>query len=76
MKISKICRQSEDVAMLDLVFGSKTFDLDYSAQITGVESSLYSLAKSGNLSSLNSTVKSLRRVSDTNLKRFLSQIDK
>ncbi len=76
MKISKICRQSEDVAMLDLVFGSKTFDLDYSAQITGIESSMYSLAKSGNLSSLNSTVKSLRRTADASLNRFLSQIDK
>lgn len=76
MKISKICRQSEDVAMLDLVFASKTFDLDYSAQITGVESNLYSLAKSGNLSSLNSTIKSLRRLADSNLKRFLEQIDK
>ena len=76
MKISKICRQSEDVAMLDLVFASKTFDLDYSAQITGVESNLYSLAKSGNLSSLNSSIKSLRRLSDSNLKKFLDQIDK
>ena len=76
MKISKICRQSEDVAMLDLVFNSKTFDLDYSAQITGIESSMYSLAKSGNLSSLNSTIKSLRRTADASLKRFLSQIDK
>lgn len=76
MKISKICRQSEDVAMLDLVFNSKTFDLDYSAQITGVESNLYSIAKSGNLSSLNSTIKSLRRLADSNLKRFLDQIDK
>lgn len=75
MKISKICRQSEDVAMLDLVFNSKTFDLDYAAQITGVESNLYSLAKGGNLSSLNSTIKSLRRLANSNLTRFLSQID-
>lgn len=75
MKISKICRQSEDIAMLDLVFDSKTFDLDYSAQITGIESSMYTLAKNGNLTALNSTIKSLRRSSDSNLKNFLSKIN-
>lgn len=75
MKISKICRQSEDIAMLDLVFGSKTFDLDYSAQIIGIESSTYSLAKSGTLAALNSTIKSLRRYAETNLSRFLSKIN-
>lgn len=76
MKISKLCRQPDDVAMLDVVFNSKTFDFDYTAQITGIEPSLYSIAKTRDMTSLNSTINSLKRAASTSLRAFLKQLDK
>lgn len=76
MKLSKLCRQPEDVAMLDLVFNSKTFDFDYTAQITGIEPSLYSIAKSRDMTSLNSAINALKRTANANLTRFLKQMEK
>ena len=76
MKISKLCRQPDDVAMLDLVFNSKTFDCDYTAQITGIEPSLYSIAKTRDMTSLNSAINGLKRAAGATLTRFLKQINK
>lgn len=76
MRISKLCRQSEDVAMLDLVFNSKTYDFDYTAQITGIEPELYQLAKMRDSSSLNSRLNTLKKVASSSLRRFMQQMEK
>lgn len=76
MKISKLCRQPEDVAMLDLIFNSKTYDFDYTAQITGIEPQLYQLAKTRDISSLSSTLNSLKKASSKVLGNFMTKMEK
>ena len=70
-RLAKLCRTPEDVEMLELVFNSKTFDFDQTTKITGIESALYSLAKSRDLTSLSSTISGLRSSAQANLNSFL-----
>ena len=62
---------AEDVAMLNLVFDSKTFDFDQTTKITGIESALYSMAKQMDLTTLSSTLSGLRDSAQAKLNEFL-----
>jgi len=70
-RLAKLCRTPEDVAMLNLVFDSKTFDFDQTTKITGIESALYSMAKQGDLTTLSSTLSGLRESAQAKLNEFL-----
>ena len=70
-RLAKLCRTAEDVAMLNLVFDSKTFDFDQTTKITGIESALYSMAKQMDLTTLSSTLSGLRDSAQAKLNEFL-----
>lgn len=70
-RLAKLCRTPEDVAMLNLVFDSKTFDFDQTTKITGIESALYSMAKQMDLTTLSSTLSGLRDSAQAKLNEFL-----
>lgn len=71
MAYNRICRTPDDINMLELVIDSKTFDVDQSTKITGVESTLYSLARAENYTSLSSSLESLKSISEAKLKAYL-----
>jgi hypothetical protein len=72
----RLARSPEDIRMLDIFFDSKTFDVDQCAKITGLESSIWSLAKAANVEGVSSAIASTTRTADKLLKNFLNSINK
>jgi hypothetical protein len=60
--------------MLGIVFASKTYDLDQTSDITGIESSMYAIAKTGDLSSLASKIQAQKTSSAAYLADFVSKV--
>ncbi len=56
MTIVKLCRKQEDYDMMELAFANKVFDFDYHFKITGLESICASIATSGNVGVLGSSL--------------------
>ena len=73
-RYSKLCQTADDVNMLDLVFRSKTFDLDQTAGITGIESAMFSIARDGTFTTLSSTIASLRDSAQEKLNKFIVEM--
>lgn len=71
MAYNRICKTPDDIKMLELVIESKTFDVDQSTKITGVEGQLFSLARDENYTSLSSTLDSLKSISEAKLTAYL-----
>lgn len=72
----RLARSPEDTRMLDIFFDSKTFDVDQCAKITGLESSIWALAKAGNTEGVASTITSTSKTASKSLKSFLTSLDK
>ena len=72
----RLARSPEDIRMLDIFFDSKTFDVDQTAKITGLESNIYSLAKAGNVEGVSSAIATTSKTSSRLLKNFLASLDK
>ena len=72
----RLARSPEDIRMLDIFFDSKTFDVDQCAKITGLESSIWSLAKAANVEGVSSAIASTTRTADKLLQNFLKSINK
>jgi hypothetical protein len=71
-----LARSPEDVRMLDIFFDSKTFDVDQCAQITGLESNIWSLAKAANTEGVSSAIATTTRTADRMLKNFMAALAK
>lgn len=72
----RLARSPEDTRMLDIFFDSKTFDIDQTAQVTGLESAIWALAKAGNTESVASTIQSTSKTASKSMQKFLSGLEK
>lgn len=72
----RLARSPEDTRMLDIFFDSKTFDVDQTAKVTGLESAIWALAKAGNADGVASTISATKRTASKMVDRFLSSLDK
>ena len=72
---ARLARNYEDTAMLDIIFSSKTFDIDEVSEITGFESAFYNLAKNAQLTSLSSTIKSYSRKAEKTVGTYYATIE-
>ncbi|MCQ2428084.1 MAG: extracellular solute-binding protein, partial [Clostridia bacterium] len=71
---ARLARTYEDTEMLNIIFSSKTYDIDQCSSITGFESSYFNLAKAGNVNSLNATVKAATKMANTKVSSFMKSI--
>lgn len=72
----RLARSPEDTRMLDIFFDSKTFDVDQTAKITGLESNIWALAKAGNTDGVVSAITSASKLSQKNVSNFLKALAK
>ena len=72
----RLARSPEDTQMLDIFFDSKTFDVDQTAKVTGLESAIWSLSKAGNADGVSSTITATKKTADKMVQRFLSSLEK
>ncbi len=72
---ARLCRSEDDVGMLNIIFATKTYDLDLVCGITGVESSMYYIAKATNLSALSSNLQAQKDASQRFLDAFIAKIE-
>ena len=72
----RLARSPEDTRMLDIFFDSKTFDVDQTAKVTGLESAIWSLSKAGNADGVSSTITSTKKTAGKMVQRFLASLDK
>ncbi len=72
----RLARSPEDTRMLDIFFDSKTFDIEQTARITGLESRIWSLAKAGNAEGVSSVITSASKTSKKSVQTFLSGLEK
>ena len=72
----RLARSPEDTRMLDIFFDSKTFDVDQTAKVTGLESAIWALAKAGNADGVASTISATKRTASKTVDRFLASLDK
>ena len=72
----RLARSPEDTQMLDIFFDSKTFDVDQTAKVTGLESAIWALAKAGNADGVASTIATTKKTASKMVSRFLSSLDK
>ena len=72
----RLARSPEDTRMLDIFFDSKTFDVDQTAKVTGLESAIWSLAKAGNADGVSSTITATKKTADKMVSRFISNLEK
>lgn len=72
----RLARSPEDTQMLDIFFDSKTFDVDQTAKITGLESNIWALAKAGNVEGVASAIATTKKTASKMLQRFLSELAK
>lgn len=72
----RLARAPEDVRMLDIFFDSKTFDIDQTAKITGLESNIWSLAKAANTEGVSSAIATTTRTAQKMLTNYLNTLNK
>ena len=72
---ARLARTADDTRMLDIIFSSKTYDIDQVCAVTGLESAIYSLVKAGNITALSSTINTTRKAADNSVKRFMKAIE-
>ena len=72
---ARLARTFEDVAMLDIVFSSKTYDIDQAAAITGFESAFYQIVKGGGVSGVATAVTVTSKSANAKLAKFLADLD-
>ncbi len=71
---ARLARTADDVGMLDIIFSSKTYDIDQVLALSGLESSIYSIAKGGNVSGLSASVTAARRMASRKVEQFVNGI--
>ncbi len=71
---ARLCRSDDDIKMLNIIFASKTYDIDQTCKISGIEPAMYTIARSEDLSSLSSKVQSQKSSSELNLSEFIGKI--
>ncbi len=74
MTYARLCRTEDDINMLNVVFNSKTFDLDFAAAITGTQSTLWSISKNQSTSTLSSSLGTIRDASSTKLTDYFQKV--
>ncbi len=72
----RLARSPEDTRMLDIFFDSKTFDVDQTGKITGLESNIWSLAKAGNVEGVSSAIATTKKTASKTLQKFLNNLAK
>ena len=72
----RLARSPEDTRMLDIYFDSKTFDVDQTGKITGLESAIWSLAKAGNVDGVSSTIAATKKTASRTVQQFLKELAK
>lgn len=72
----RLARSPEDIRMLDIFFDSKTFDIDQTAKVTGLESAIWSLSKAGNADGVASTITTTSKTANKSMQNFLNGIQK
>lgn len=72
----RLARSPEDTRMLDIYFDSKTFDVDQTGKITGLESAIWALAKAGNVDGVSSTIAATKKTASRTVQQFLKELAK
>ncbi len=72
---ARLARTFEDTKMLDIIFSSKTYDIDQVCGVTGLEGSIYSLVKAGNTTALASTISNTRKSAKNKVTQFIKGIE-
>ena len=72
---ARLARTYEDTKMLDIIFSSKTYDIDQVTGVTGLESAIYSLVKAGSVSTLGSTFSNVRKASTSKVRNFVKTVE-
>ncbi len=72
----RLARSPEDTRMLDIFFDSKTFDVDQTAKVTGLESAIWALAKAGNADGVSSTIAATKKTANKMVERFIANLNK
>ncbi len=70
----RLARSIEDTEMLDIIFNSKTFDLDQAADLTKLESTIWSMSKQGNTSGVSSAIATVAKTAERNVNQFLASL--
>lgn len=72
----RLARSPEDTRMLDIFFESKTFDIDQTGKVTGLESEIWALAKAGNVDGVASVIAANTRTASKSMQKFLDGLAK
>ena len=72
---ARLCKSPEDIQMLNVIFASKTYDIDQALEVTSVESSMYSIGKNNTLDVLFSTISGLVDTAEFKLNELLIQLN-
>jgi hypothetical protein len=72
----RLARSPEDTRMLDIYFDSKTFDIDQTGKVTGLESNIWALAKAGNTDGVASSIATTKKTAPKMLSKFLESLAK
>lgn len=74
MKYSRICRTEEDVKMLDLIIDSKAYDIDQATQITGLEATMYRLARDQKIDTLSSSMENIKSAANEKFVKYFTKL--
>ncbi len=70
----RLARSPEDTQMLDIIFASKTFDVDQAADVTGLESTIWSQSKAGNTEGVSSAIITIARTAEKSVASLLNAL--
>ena len=71
---SRLCRKPEDYRMLELIIDSKTFDIDYAANLTGITRATEKLVNGNTGASASSVITSGRDGAKKTVQDFVTAI--
>ena len=72
----RLARSPEDTQMLDIFFDSKTFDIDQTGKVSGLESAIWALAKAANTDGVSSTIAATKKTANKAIQKFLDSLSK
>lgn len=75
LAFARLCRTSDDVNMLKLVFANKTYDVDYAAGFTGIRDATHNMVLKDEYTALYSTIAAVKTSANTKIQDFIVKVE-
>lgn len=76
MRFMKICQSAEDIAMLELIYANKTYDVENAIQVVDLRNMVMDMSKRGDISTLSSELTSRFDKAKNKLVELVTDINK